>query len=197
MKKFASSGSLVALGCTAAAFFGTIAFRALPTVRVAEERMHEAGTLVARAGALEAIGRRRDQAREQLEQVEARANKVLRTIPSAPDQAHLMRMLALAASDEVGAQTIVAGDAVPASNGPAPGLKAVPITVEMRASFAKVIELLSRAEGDRRLVRPIGIEITRTADAKSGDAVPLVDARIELDAVYGAADAKAGEGGEP
>ncbi|MFM7134708.1 MAG: hypothetical protein ACKO0W_10365, partial [Planctomycetota bacterium] len=89
MKQFASNGSLVALGCTAAAFFGAVAFRALPTVRVAEERMNEAGTLVARAGALEAIGHRRDQAREQLEQVEARANKVLRTIPSAPDQAHL------------------------------------------------------------------------------------------------------------
>ena len=122
---------------------------------------------------------------------------VLRAIPATPDQAHLMRMLALGSSADVGTQTIVAGDALPATNGPAAGLKAVPITIEMRASFAKVIELLLRAEGDRRLVRPIGVEITRTADAKSDDAVPLVDARIELDAVYGVADAKSAAGGEP
>jgi hypothetical protein len=196
MKRIASNGAIVALSASALAFAGVVVFRAVPSMRATEERMIEAGTLVARAGSIEAIEHRRDEARARLDEVRLRADRVLRAIPTTPDQAHLMRMLALGSSADVGTQTIVAGDALPATNGAA-GLKAVPITIEMRASFAKVIELLCRAEGDRRLVRPIGVEITRTADAKSDDAVPLVDARIELDAVYGVADAKSPAGGEP
>ena len=55
-------------------------------------------------------------------------------------------------------------------------------------------EVLARAEGDRRLVRPIHIEIQRVAfdpnarGAKQTDgALPLVEARLEFDAVFGAA----------
>jgi hypothetical protein len=64
----------------------------------------------------------------------------------------------------------------------------------MHASFERVMEVLARAEGDRRLVRPIHIEIQRAAfdpnarGAKQTDgALPLVEARLELDAVFGAA----------
>ena len=60
------------------------------------------------------------------------------------------------------------------------------------------MEVLARAEGDRRLVRPIHIEIQRPdesaaarAAARGGAAVApgdasLVEARLELDAVFAA-----------
>jgi hypothetical protein len=60
------------------------------------------------------------------------------------------------------------------------------------------MDVLARAEGDRRLVRPIRVEIERPLDDKSGrEANPssLVEARIELDAVFstGVAAHAAGE----
>ena len=159
------------------------------------------------------------------------AARVLRTIPQGADQAHLMRMLAVGTGPDMGTQTIVAGEPVPATPAAAPNptnaaanattnattgatrvrtdapLRAVPVIVEMRASFERVMEVLARAEGDRRLVRPIHIEIQRPdagASARAGarnaggaaagtddGAATLVDARLELDAVFAAAIAGA------
>jgi hypothetical protein len=57
------------------------------------------------------------------------------------------------------------------------------------------MEILARAEGDRRLVRPIRIEITRpqarsVAGSDRDDATQptFVEAKLELDAVYAQAD---------
>jgi hypothetical protein len=126
-----------------------------------------------------------------LAEARAAAARVLRMIPAAAEQAHLMRMLAVGADDGMGTQTIVAGDAVPATPSGNGALHAVPVTIDMKATFARVMEVLVRAEGDRRLVRPIRIEIERPSEEKGArGAAPsdnLVEARIELDAVYGSA----------
>lgn len=193
--KFASTGSMVALVASLGAFAGVVALKAVPAMRVAEDRMAQAGALMTQAGAIDGLRRERDAAEAALASLDLRADAVLRTIPANPDQAHLMRMLALGAGEDVGTQTIVAGEPLPATPAGNPGLKAVPITVEMQSSFARVMELLVRAERDRRLVRPIEIEITRAVDEKSD--APLLEARIELDAVYGVAGGPSAEGVEP
>ena len=244
----ATGGSLAVLGLSVLAVAGAAGMLLWPAVVASEERAAECGRLLSQVERHDAIAAERDAMRVDLASARTAAARVLRTIPQGADQAHLMRMLAVGTGPDMGTQTIVAGEPVPAtpdgaaaSNGgkvPPSGisatpsgtsatpsgtsatpsgisatssgtsvtsraranapLRAVPVTVEMRASFERVMEVLARAEGDRRLVRPIHIEIQRPdesaaarAAARGGAAVApgdasLVEARLELDAVFAA-----------
>ena len=180
------SASLM-LGCTV--WFGT-----RPALEQAQARADESGRLLARASQRDAVTRERDRARAELIATRRDALAVLRTIPARADQAHLMRLLTVGAAPDVGTQTIVAGDPLPASLATDSPYFAVPVTVEMTASFARVMELLQRAENDVRLVRPIRVEIARIVEEgragkpqPSPTNIPLVQARLEFDAVYGVA----------
>ncbi len=177
--------------------FGAVGgFSVYPAWTRAEVRAVESGRLLSRASQFDTLTRERDAVRAVVESARVASRQVLRNIPSEADQGALMRMLAIGAGPDVGTQTIVAGDVVPAMPS-ASGYSAVPVTVEMTASFARVMEILARAEGDRKLVRPIRIEISRVADqapnAKSSSPAGFVEARIELDAVYGSASAPIGD----
>ena len=189
-----SNSALAACACAFMSLAAITGFIAIPAWNRAVERASESGRLLARASQLEMLTRERDAIRSSVNAARASANAVLRSIPLHADQGSLMRMLAVSAGNDVGTQTILAGDAVPATPRES-GYHAIPVTVEMHASFARVMEILARAESDRRLVRPIRIEITRSADpstqsrnAKDADK-GFVEARIELDAVYGNASA--------
>lgn len=181
----ASRISIGACVLSLAAFASAVAFILHPALGRAEARTVECGRLFARAAELERVTEERDRAQAALDAERDAASRVLRTIPVERDQAALMRLLAVAAGDGVGTQTVVAGDPLPATPGGAPGLEAMPVTVEMRATYARIMELLDRAESSRRLVRPIRVEISRPARPREGDDPSQVDARIEVDAVYG------------
>jgi len=223
----ATGGSLAVLGLSVLAVAGAAGMMLWPAVVASEERAAECGRLLSQVERHDAIAAERDAMRVDLASARTAAARVLRTIPQGADQAHLMRMLAVGTGPDMGTQTIVAGEPVPATpdgaaastGGKVPPsgtsatpsgisatsraranapLRAVPVTVEMRASFERVMEVLARAEGDRRLVRPIHIEIQRPdesaaarAAARGGAAVApgdasLVEARLELDAVFAA-----------
>ena len=182
-----SRASRVSMGaCVAsiAALASAGAFILHPALGRAEARTEECGRLFARAAELERVTDERDRAQAALDAERDASSRVLRTIPAERDQATLMRLLAVAAGDGVGTQTVVAGEPLPATPGGAPGLEAMPVTVEMRATYARIMELLDRAESSRRLVRPIRVEIARPARPREGDDPSQVDARIEVDAVY-------------
>jgi len=203
MRSNASKASIAMLLLSALGLAGSAGILLLPAIRVAEARTAECGRLLSQVSRYGEIAEARDRLRSEVEEARKDSTRVLRTIPSAPDQAHLMRMLALPAGPDVGTQTIVAGDPIPATMRGDGGYYAVPVTVEMKASFERVMEVLARIEGDRRLVRPIRIEISRPQEADgrgSRVAAPqaenLVEARIEADAVYGGPEMQAG-GDEP
>jgi len=225
----ASKGSLAVLGLSVLAVVGAGGTLLWPALVASEERIAECGRLLSQVERHDAIAAERDAMRVDLASARAAAARVLRTIPQGADQAHLMRMLAVGTGPDMGTQTIVAGESVPATPaaagtatntatntaaGTSTGashartgapLRAVPVIVEMRASFERVMEVLARAEGDRRLVRPIHIEIQRpdagvaaragarnpNATAGADDGANLVEARLELDAVFAAAIAGA------
>jgi hypothetical protein len=200
----ASRPSIMLLGVSVSAFIGAAGFLLWPSLASSDARTAECGRLLSQAARHDEIAAQRDRLRLELEDGRARAERVLRVIPPSADQAHLMRMLAVGTSDDVGTQTIVAGDPVPATPAGSRGLHAVPVTVDMKATFARVMDVLARAEGDRRLVRPIRIEIARPAEGKdsrradgasSSTSSNLVEARIELDAVF-STNAAAGAAGE-
>ncbi|MEY2795771.1 MAG: hypothetical protein RIR10_1487 [Planctomycetota bacterium] len=193
-----SSVSLMALGCSLAVLVAVTMFAAYPAWMRAEARATESGRLFARASQLVMLEAERDRLREDLKSARIASDRVLREIPTESEQGSqvgaLMRTLAVGASPEVENQTIVAGEPVPALLKDS-RFRAIPLTVEMRASFARVMEILARAEGDRRLVRPIRIEITRPQpkSASSSGREPsegsgFVEARLELDAVYATGD---------
>ena len=193
-----SKTSVVMLACSALGLAGAVGFLFFPALNASEVRANECGRLLAQVERSEAIAAARDALRGEVAGARADASRVLRAIPSGPEQASLMRMLAVGADADMGTQTIVAGDVVPASPTGKQPFQAVPITVDMRATFERVMEVLARAEGDRRLVRPIRIEISRPVegDKPRGASTTkfdprLVEARIELDAVFGGAIAGA------
>jgi hypothetical protein len=194
----ASRISVSLLGVSVLALASATGLLLWPALATSDARTAECGRLLSQAARHDEIAAARDRLRLEVADARASADRVLRSIPAAADQAHLMRMLALGTSDDMGTQTIVAGDPVPATPSGSRDLRAVPVTVDMKATFARVMDVLARAEGDRRLVRPIRVEIERPLDDKSGrEANPssLVEARIELDAVFstGVAAHAAGE----
>ncbi|MFM7051152.1 MAG: hypothetical protein ACKOYN_03335 [Planctomycetota bacterium] len=183
--------SLMLLSIAVIALGLTVWKLALPAFEESERRMLEAGRLLALSSQETALRSARDRVRGELERVVANVRSTVRAIPTEPDQAHLMRMLSVGASDEVGSQTIVAGDPVPAINADSTPFQAVPVTVEMEATFARVMQVLARAERDARLVRPLHVSILRPADGGNGSTAKegprFVDAKIELDVVFGSA----------
>ena len=187
--------STMLLSISVAAVGLTVWKIAIPSFEEGERRMLEAGRLLALQSQEASLVSERERSRGDLERALSAVRATVRTIPREADQAQLMRMLAVGASEEVGTQTIVAGDPVPAINADSTPFKAVPVTVEMEATFGRVMQVLARAERDMRLVRPLHVSIVRPAEdhagAKDAAAPRFVDARIELDAVYGSN----GEGG--
>ena len=185
----ASGSSIALLGASLAAIGAVIGFVAYPAVRKAEARALERGRLFGRAAQIDAVTRERDALKSRVEDAQAASRTVLRSIPAVTDQASLMRMLAVNTSHDVLTQVINAAESVPASPSPRSPFRAVPVTVEMVATFPEVMKLLTRAEGSDRLVRAIKLTIEkqpkrenrREADWDS----PFVKATLELDAVYG------------
>ena len=198
-----SGVSLAAFGCSLAVFASVMTLAVYPAWMRAEARATESGRLLARASQLAALESERDRLREDLKNARSASERVLRQSPTESEQGSqvgaLMRTLAVGASSEVENQTIVAGEPVPALLKES-RFRAIPLTVEMHASFSRVMEILARAEGDRRLVRPIRIEITRpqartgsTSGRVMSEESGFVEARLELDAVYATGEEPASE----
>lgn len=186
-----SGTALGLLGASVAAFGLVVGFLVVPTLRSADERALECGRLYARIGKIDSARLERDGIRERVESAQASSRAVLRQIPDATDQAALMSMLAVETGSSVLNQTVTAGEPVPATPRSKESLKAVPVTVEITATFDEVMGLLARAENDRRLVRAIRVEMEKATRADNRRDIdwdsPFVRATIELDAIYGSA----------
>ena len=200
MMSNASKASLAMLAVSALGVAASAGLLLAPALRDSEARTAECGRLLSQVSRYGEIVAARDRLRAEVEVLRRDAARVLRAIPGNPDQAHLMRMLAVSTGPDMGTQTIVAGDALPATPADKQPFRAVPITIEMNATFERVMQVLARAEGDRRLVRPIRIEISRPLEGtrqRGGNAAKfdprLVEARLELDAVFAEAAAAEGE----
>lgn len=187
----ASGSSFALLGASLTAFGLVVGFVAYPALRRAEERALECGRLLGRAAQIESATRERDVLKERVQEVQRSSRTVLRSIPATTDQATLMRMLAVETSPHVLTQVINAGESVPASPAARMPFRAVPVSVEMVATFPEVLGLLTRAEGSDRLVRAIKLTIEKQAKKDSRREAdwdsPFVKATLELDAVYGVA----------
>jgi len=109
-----------------------------------------------------------------------------KVIPATPDMSNLMQKLSQPVDYiNVIAQNLTTGSAADAIvNGPDDcGVKAMPLTVDMDASFESVFALVRSAESVRRLVRVASVRITCKRDEKNPDNA-IVKATIGLEAIY-------------
>ena len=109
-----------------------------------------------------------------------------KVIPTTPDMSNLMQKLSQPVDYiNVIAQNLTTGSAADAIvNAPDDcGVKAMPLTVDMDASFESVFALVRSAESVRRLVRVASVRITCKRDEKNPDNA-IVKATIGLEAIY-------------
>jgi len=117
----------------------------------------------------------------------------LKEIPDSPDIAGLIRKL----SQEVDHSTVLdqtftagtAGDAV--AGGGESQMQAMPLTVDMEATFESVFALLRNAESMHRLIRVASVHVVcKRDDKKPQIGTPIVRARGGLEAIYESAPAE-------
>ncbi len=108
----------------------------------------------------------------------------LRTIPDSPDIASLMRELSIPVDgwsvlDQTFASS-TATDAVPDAD---LSTQAMPVTVEMEASFDSLFSLVNSAESMNRLVRVASVRIT-SEETEDRSVAPMLHATVGLEAIF-------------
>ena len=122
----------------------------------------------------------------EVEAVETRLRTELRDIPDRPDAAALIRRLSMPRDDvTVLDQSFLTSGPAPAVPGGSLRTKAMPVTVEMKATFDSVFALMRSAESMPRLVRVASVRLTAERAKEQGHGrLPFVVARVELDAIF-------------
>ena len=117
-------------------------------------------------------------------QMHARLDEDLKTVPTGPDIADLMRRLSLPVDGEtVRDQTFTAGSAGEAVIGKESEARIMPLTIDMVARFDSVFALIQAAESMPRLVRVASVRLEADRAGESASDLFLI-ASIGLEAVY-------------
>lgn len=125
-----------------------------------------------------------EQLADELEAARRRVGEELKLVPETADVAGLMRKLSLPVDGRtVLDQTFTAGNPCDAVPGESFSERALPLTVDMEATFDSVFALICAAERMDRLVR---ISSVRVAAERPGDGpdVPMLTASVGLEVVY-------------
>jgi Tfp pilus assembly protein PilO len=121
----------------------------------------------------------------EVERMEQQLENDLRDIPARPDTVELIRRLSMPRDDvTVLDQSFLTSGPAAAVPGGDVRTKAMPVTVEMEASFDAVFALIDAAESMPRLVRVAGVKLSADRDRRKDAVVPFVTARVELDAIF-------------
>lgn len=135
--------------------------------------------LQGRTQALDRLGMEVSQARH-------RVDHDLKQIPDAADIAGLIRKLSQDVDHQtVLDQTFTAGTANDAVAGGESPMMAMPLTVDMEATFESVFALLRNAESMSRLIRVASVHVACKRDEKKPqEGAPVVRATVGLEAIY-------------
>jgi Tfp pilus assembly protein PilO len=174
-----------------------------PARRDARETRAEIAKLEKKIESLDEAHAAVDRLSAELEESRRYAAEQLKAIPRSPDVAQLMRRLSMPVDGRhVLDQTFTAGSAHPAVAGTGEDFaeQAMPLTVDMQASFDSIFALLRLSESMDRLVRIASVRLIsgRVSEqtAMRSDAPPrhddLLTASVGLEVIYEPADV--GEG---
>jgi len=125
-----------------------------------------------------------EQLADELEAARCRMAEELKLVPESPDVADLMRKLSLPVDGRtVLDQTFTAGKPCDAVLGEDFNERALPLTVDMEATFDSVFALICAAERMDRLVRVASVRMAAERPA-DGPEVPMLTASVGLEVVY-------------
>jgi len=115
-----------------------------------------------------------------------------KSIPPAPDIEELIRKLSLPVDNvSVMDQAFSTGSPEDVNLGAASELRAMPVKVEMSATFESIFALIRAAESMEQLMRVSSVKVICKRDEKTSDTLPMLNASVGLEAIY---DPPAGEG---
>jgi len=113
-----------------------------------------------------------------------RIDEQLKAIPQSPDVAGLMRKLSLPVDGTtVMDQTFTAGSPGSAIVGEESAERAMPLTVDMKATFDSVLALIRAVESIDRLIRVASVRMVAERDETAAEA-PLLTASVGLEVIY-------------
>lgn len=156
-----------------------------PSVRATRSAEAEIETLRRKIALRAEQTQRVERAARELDLLERRVEADFRVIPESADIAQIMRILSLPVDERtVFDQTFTAGAAVEAVTGSSFPERAVPLSVDMKATFDSVYLVLATAERTERLVRVSSVRLA--ADRTAGDPaqMPMLIASVGLEVIY-------------
>jgi len=183
--------TILAVGGMIALFVLGVAFLVWPAYRQAHRINSQTQELIRKSDRLEDDTSVVKELAERLQQLRRRIEEDLKTVPNEPRVAEMMRRLSLPVDGvTVRDQTFAAGEPKPASQQADIPFKAIPLTVELDASFDAVFSLLRATEQSPQLVRTRSLHIERKSE-KDDNTISKnwLRATISLEAVYGSVDA--------
>jgi hypothetical protein len=122
---------------------------------------------------------------KQLQASQDRVLNELKLIPDVPDLAGLIRKLSQDVDRvRVLDQTFTAGSPSEAIIGGKASAQAMPLTVDMEATFDSVFALVKNAESIDRLVRIATVRVLCKRDEKQSLTRPIVKASVGLEAIF-------------
>lgn len=108
-----------------------------------------------------------------------------KSIPASPQIESLIGRLSLPVDGVTMIdQTFDAGSPDEVSLGGSGGLRAMPLKVELSATFESIFALVRAAETMENLVRVSSIKVVCKRDEKAADSMPVLNASLGLEAIY-------------
>jgi hypothetical protein len=184
---FSSKHLFMSSGGVIASVLFVFALLVLPAYREARAVDRQIAELRTKVAGLQDQTQAVERLADEVVKVKRRLDRDLKIIPDSPDIAGLIRKLSQDV-DHVAVldQTFTAGSAGDAATGGGTTTQAMPLTVDMEASFESVFALLRNAESMSRLVRVASVHVLCKRDEKKPQnaAMPIVQASVGLEAVY-------------
>ncbi len=172
-----------AMGLVAMLALGVVVF-VVPTYRQAATVRERIGDLRARIANLEHSTQDVERLTAEVAQQRLRIEREFKIIPESADIASLIRKLSLPVDQTmVRDQTFTAGSPGDAIPGGASPLQAIPLMVDMEATFDSVFALVRSAESVDRLVRVSSVRMMCKRDEAQNDR-PILKATVSLDAIF-------------
>lgn len=155
-----------------------------PNYREAARIQREISDLHNRIKGLESQAQVVDQLKAEVTIAQRRIASELKSIPQSPDVASLIRSLSQDV-DRVSVvdQTFTAGSQCDAMTGEKLALQAMPLTVDMDATFESVFALIRNAESLERLVRVVSVRVLCKRDDKTMGP-SILKASVGLEAIF-------------
>jgi Tfp pilus assembly protein PilO len=178
--------TILAVGGMVALLVVGVAFLAWPAYRDALQIRSQTQQLLEKSQRLQGDTRVVTRLAERVRNLRTHVERDLKVIPDEPRIAEMMRRLSLPVDGiTVRDQTFAAGSPKPASTQHEVPFNAVPVTVELDASFDAIFSLLRATESTPQLIRVHSVHIERSAEeGKSQVPSDWLHATLSLEAIH-------------